>query len=333
MTYKKNLILLAILLLVGVIGYLLFHPENLFPGQSHTDISKTIGRQVLVQTDVIEKPETRKPDYKYSIDCDRRIPQGVATYQDKLYVSYNQLNIIDIFDYQGKRLEMFVPYQQRPINIVALEVDRQGNVYLIDTKNKTTMVFDQNNSFLYLFPPNNIKPSSEGYVELPISITIQNTFIFITDMEDKSVKMYSLTGEYLMSIKGSGKGEAQAWTPVAVDQTKDGRLIVSDIMAKNIAVFSCDGKFAHIFNDAEGSLKLSAPVAMAIDSLGRIHVVDNDKTLVFVYDNYGRFLFTYGESDTSEAVIQGPRSIAIDKIRDLIFIANSMSKNISVWSY
>ena len=320
-------------MLVGVVGYFLFHPENWFPVQRYTDIPKTTEQQVLPQNDAIEKSETRKPDYKYSIDCDRRTPQGLAIYQDKLYVSYNQLNIIDIFDYQGKRLDMFVPYQQRPINVVALEFDRHGNVYLIDTKNKTIMVFDQNNSFLYLFPPNNVESSTGEFVEIPISITIENNLIFITDMADNSVKMFSSSGEYLMSIKGSGTEEAEPWTPVAVGQTKDGRFIVSDIMAKNITVFSCDGKFAHIFNDAEGPLKLTAPVAMAIDHLGRVHVMDNDKNLIFVYDNYGRFLFTYGESNAPASAIQRPRSIAIDRINNQIFIANSVSKNISVWSY
>lgn len=316
---RKKLSLTSVLLIIsmGIGGYYLFNPHAWF-------FKKDQGQNKRV-SQVLQ--------YQYSINCQHRLPQGIAVFSGRLYVSYRGFNKIDILDYKGKYLDSFSPFPGGTVNLLTLASDAKGNIYVVDEKNRILLVFDQKNNFLYPFPPRRMNPSDADFLCLPIGVSIHRHLIFITDMGSNSVKAFLNNGDFLMAIKGLGENGEKPWHPRGVALCQDGRILVSDVMEKKVAVFNCAGKFAYFFENTEGKDELTAPGAMAIDGKGRVHVVDTMMHRVFVYDNYGKFLFTYGLTGRKEGQLSRPRGIAIDNIKNLIFIADSRNKQIDVWGY
>lgn len=309
--------IILVIIVVGTGGYYLFNPEKWFFEKNQAQ----------------NKSLSRIPRYQYSINCQHRSPQGVAIFSGKLYVSYREVNKIDILDYKGKYLDTITPFPGGNVNILALDSDAKGNIYTVDEKNRVVLVFDQNNKLLYPFPPRRQSPSDQDFLNLPIGISIYQRLVYIIDMGSNSIKAFLNNGDFLMTIKGLGKNTQKPWHPIWVTLCEDGRVLVSDVADKKVAVFSCAGKFAYFFENAKGKYTLTAPGAIAIDGEGRVHVIDNLSYRIFVYDNYGRFLFSYGGDWFKASRLKSPWGITIDKTKNLIFIADSGNQEIEVWGY
>jgi hypothetical protein len=259
------------LLGLGLVGYLLFNPHLWFPEKEIQEVSKE------------QKTRSEKPLYEYSINLAGRTPQGLSLFDNKLFVSYLNLNMVDILDYQGKRQNMFVPFPQGRVSLVMMAHDQSGNLYLVDTQNRAILVFDNNNKFIGPFPPRKISPEAQDFLKLPFGVSIDKNLIFVSDLESGAVKAFLDNGEFVHTITGTGTDNSQQWHPVNVAQTKDGRLLVSDIRNRNISVFNCAGKFAYFFEQHEEVGDNFSPGAIAIDEASRIHVVDNSVKRVVVY--------------------------------------------------
>lgn len=337
----KNLATVSVIILISFAGYYLFHPEKiylitdlqnkvmrLFDGKLKKDTSSLTSRDMDIDV-------KKMPKYLYNIPCRHQWPQAVAVFSDKLYVSYKNLSIIDIYDYYGKYTDSFSPFPGGESDPIWLATDTMGDLYVADVKNRVVLVFDQNHHLRYPFPPRRLNQNSEDFLHVPIAVSTYQRLVYITDMGSNSIKAFLNNGDYLMTIKGLNKNGKKPWHPMGVTICQDGRILVSDVMENKVAVFNCTGKFAYFFEDGdtEGKYKLSAPGAMAIDGLNRVHVIDSLSYRIFVYDNHGRFLFTYGGKGYETSRLNSPWGITIDKTKNLIFIADSKNQQIDVWSY
>lgn len=321
MQNKLTISAVFLLLGIGLVGYFLFNPLLWFPEKEPQILSP--------EQDTLSE----KPVYKYSINLHGRTPQGLSLFGNKLFVSYLNLNMIDILDYQGERQNMFVPFPQGNVNLVASAHDHSGNLYLVDAQNRSVLVFDHDNTFLGPFPPRKISSSTKDYLSLPFGVSIDRNFIYISDLGSGTVKAYLSGGEFVLGISGTGDDNSLQWHPINVAQTKDGRVLVSDIRNKNISAFSCAGKFAYFFEKNEEMGSDFLPGAIAIDGTSRIHVADNANSRIAVFDNLGKFLFTYGDRSKKTRRLKGPMNIVIDEAQHLIFLTNKTKQEIEVWSY
>lgn len=322
MRSRLSLTKIITLLGLGLVGYLLFNPSLWFPEKGIREVAKE------------QKTRSEKPVYEYSIDLAGRTPQGLSLFDNKLYVSYRNLNMVDILDYKGKRHNMFVPYPQGRVSLVMMTHDQSGNLYLVDSLNRVILAFDTNNKFLGPFPPRKISPAAEDYLSFPFSISINNNLNFVSDLGNGTVKAFLSNGDFIQDISGTGADNSLQWHPVNVAQTNDGRLLVSDIRNRNISVFSCSGRFAYFFEQHEEVGSDFLPGAIAIDGASRVHVADDSKGRIVVFDNFGRFLFTYGKRPQKTWLSSmGPMNIVINETEHLIFIADKAEQEIEVWGY
>jgi len=327
---KRFRLLIQLLVLVGcgLVVYLLFHPE-LFVGSS--DVSEKPPQMTdAVQHDLSDPALLIRPKYRSSIDCGQRTPQALALAGDQLVVAYRRLNLVDFFDEAGQRLVFFDPFPRGEMNISSLYVDDQGQLYINDFANRTLLMFDEGRNFLQVFPRG--QESGASRPQLPVSISGSDKLLVIADLGDNTVKSYLPNGEYVLSLSQEASGIPESWHPFDVALTDDGRILVSDIQGKQVLAFSCAGKFAYAFAEPEEGNGPQKPGAMAIDSLGRVHLVDSGSHQIFVYDNFGRFLFTYGRPGSIGTGMRVPTAIAIDTENDLVYIADSGNRQIDVWS-
>lgn len=332
MLNKKFFIALVLVVLTGTGGYYLFHPEDWFvsltqqPGAEETVAEE--GARILQ-----EKVEALKifPRFQYSIASERS-PQALAVADGKLYVSYQRLNMVDVLDYEGNRLAYFNPYPKASINAISLATDYWNNLYIVDAQNRAILVFDDELKFQDFFPPGNLNPDDIGSVNVPSGIAINRNNVFVADLGSNMAKAFMMDGNFVLAVPGTGKTEREPWHPISIAVTGDGRLLVSDLKNSNISVFNCIGNFAHEFAIPDGKHQLQSPGGMAIDADERVHVIDNESQKIFVYDSYGRFLFTYGATGEVPLRLQSPMGIAIDKEKNLVFIADTGNRKIDVWS-
>lgn len=322
MMQKQTLfkVLSGILATAAVIGFVCLIKYPIEHSVAHRTMEVQSGGQV--------KP--RPPHYLYSIKFQHKQGIQAMTFgQGKLMVAYKGLHIIDTYSLNGKYEGSFPIAPDTRINPVSMAQNRVGSLYLCDMANRVVLVFGSEHKFRYPFPPRKIAPSSISFINAPGDVFVNRGNAFIIDMADKSVKVFTETGEFLMSIRNWGKAGEKFLHPAAVMQCADGRILVSDAFMKKVVVFNCAGKFAYFFEDpTEG---FGQPVAMTIDSGGNIHVVDVLKEKVFVYDNYGRYLFAYGSSGSRAYQMRMPVDIVADPDGKHIFIADSGNQEIDVW--
>ncbi len=327
---KRSRLFLQLLILAGcgLIVYLLFHPELFVaPSGDHDQNLLTANEARVAQP----APElTVRPTYRSSIDCGQRTPQALALDGEQLVVAYRRLNLVDFFAASGERLAFFDPFPRGEMNISSLYVDDQGQLYITDFANRSLLMFDAQRNFRHFFPSG--QGTAAARPQLPVSLRGSDKLLVVADLGDNTVKSYLPQGEYVLSLSQEASGTPEPWHPFDVALTDDGRILVSDIRGKKILAFSCAGKFAYAFADPDKGDGPQKPGSMAIDSLGRVHLVDSGSHQIFVYDNFGRFLFTYGRLGSIGTGMRVPTAIAIDTEKNLVYIADSGNRQIDVWS-
>lgn len=271
-----------------------------------------------------------QPRYLYSIKVRNEGLQAIAFRQGKVVVVYKGMNTADIYSPHGRYEGSFPVAHDTRINPVSMSHDRFENLYLCDMANRVVLFFDKENKFHYPFPPRKITPSGIDFIHVPGDVFVNKANVFVIDVGDNSVKVFTEGGEFLMSIKDWGKQGEKFLLPAAVMQTADGRILVADALKKRVVVFNCAGKFAYFFEDPKEGV-LMRPEAIAIDSRGKVHVLDAVKERVFVYDNFGRYIFSYGSSFLGIRKMRMPVDIVTDTEGKRIFIADSGNREVDVW--
>ena len=321
---------LLIILLVGSLGYLLFHPELWLAAKN-----RLWGPPPADQTPEetffnIEPAHRTPPRFAMAIDTGARRPVAMAFHGGKLLVGYEGLNMIEVFNSGGQRLGYFDAYPQGRLTITGLGFSDDGGFYLVDGRSRKLLAYDAQHAFKGFFPP--AASTGQTAPQLPVAITAQRGQVFVVDMGQAAVRVFLASGEEILSINRGGEGEGGRWHPVAAAQTADGRLLVSDLLNRKIAVFNCAGQFAYHFAEPASGEKLMAPGGMAIDDLGRVHLLDGGANRILVYDSYGRFLFGYG-LQAPGGRLSPMGGIAVDPEKKLLFIADTANHQIEVWDY
>ena len=325
-----------IILIIGVIGYLLFHPKIWFPKKEKEAAEKIKSQGTKEWTNLKKIPAevlARPPVYSHSIDCSPRQPKALSFFGDNIYVAYHRLNMVDILDYQGKRQGFFDPLAKDTLQVLSLTHDAEGSLYITDGKSKNILKFDKEQKFVSLFPNLPVTVDLEKRPQLPAGFFIWDNLGVVADLGSRSVKSFLLNGEFVVSIQGKHKKNVRsAWHPVNTAITDDGRILVSDIQNKTISAFTCAGQFAYDF-EIHDEVKLEAPGSLDIDSLGRVYVIDGALNRLMVYDNFGRFLFSLRLHNKEAGRLSPVDGIAIDREQQRIFIADIKNQQIEVWKY
>lgn len=133
---------------------------------------------------------------------------------------------------------------------VALDVDAEGNLYVVDSGTSSVCVFGPNGGFLHAFPLNQ---SISGMVAMAIS---PNHDIYILDTDLCSVQVYNRFGAFIRQWGSSGTAAGQFVEPEDIAVGSDGRVYVADSGSNRVHIFSSSGTYCgeHIIYDNQNSL-------------------------------------------------------------------------------
>jgi len=234
-------------------------------------------------------------------------------------------NKMDLFIPEGKGQLMF------PINC---HVDDEGFLYVADGNRRQIVVFDDGGNYVSAFggqegfKPTDVAlfenkvfvssvtdqrifvyskdslnlvrsfPEAEAgdpeYLYQPVNIEVNGDEIYVSDMGDFKIKVFSHDGRYLRSVSGYGNSYGQLTRPkgIAVDREKN--LYIADAAFENVQIFDKDGRLLMFFGGhytRPGDMWLPAGVAIDYDNLQYFSdYVDESfdlQYLIFVTNQYG----------------------------------------------
>jgi DNA-binding beta-propeller fold protein YncE len=145
---------------------------------------------------------------------------------------------------------------------------------------------------LYSFPE--MEPGDPGYLYQPANLSAEGDFIYVSDMGDNKVKVFSADGRFIRSAGGYGSYAGQLMRPkgIAVDSVSN--LYVVDAAFENVQIFNSLGNVLMFFGGpykTHGDMWLPADVTISYTGLEYFNrFVDprfSLEYLIFVTNQYG----------------------------------------------
>jgi tripartite motif-containing protein 71 len=159
--------------------------------------------------------------------------------------------------------------------------------------------------------------------------------ILITDYWNWRVARYSTSGAFLGDVvtattKGSQPQQHLSPYGVATDP-RNGDVYFGDVdSGATVDKYTASGTFIRSIGGlGSGTGKFQYPAYVAVNSQGRLYVVDSRQPNVEVFDPNGTFLFQFGTSGSGR--LATPRGIAIDA-QDRVYIADNWNHRVAVFN-
>lgn len=239
-------------------------------------------------------------------------PSGIAIdKEDNVYVSDDWLNRVSIFSGDGEFLGKWGTEGSsdgefsRPSG---LAFDRDDNLLVVDGSNHRIQRFTKDGQFLGKWGQ---AGDGDGEFNLPWGIEVDREGdIYVADWRNDRIQKFSPDGSFLMRIGSSGEGDGRFNRPtgVAVDQAGD--MYVTDSGNHRVQMFDAQGGHIETFlgegtlskwgkakldgnaymwderevaHDLEREKFFYFPVAVDVDSEGRVYVVETGRQRIQVY--------------------------------------------------
>jgi DNA-binding beta-propeller fold protein YncE len=199
----------------------------------------------------------------------------------QIVVFNNELNYVSEF---GEATETFKPTD---VNVTG------DKVFVVSVKDQKIFVYEKNTwKKLNSFP--SAEEGEDGYLYQPTNIVVDDNFVYVSDLGDNKVKVFSVGGEYIRSVGGYGAYAGQLMRPKGVAVDKESNLYIVDAAFENTQIFNSSGKVLMSFGGAyrsHGDMWLPVDVSVSYSGLEFYSkFVDpsfNLKYLIFVTNQYG----------------------------------------------
>lgn len=184
-----------------------------------------------------------------------------------------------------------------------VEVDANGDVYVVDSANDRIQKFSPDGVFLEKWGS---AGSGPGQFNRPFGIGIgPDGFIYVLDQLDYSVKKFDAGGTFITEWGEQGIDPGELNAPSGIDVGPDGRVFVADQINYGLHVFSSDGAFID-----EWEFAVSGSVDVAVDADGYVYVVGiNDQVMKFSPD--GALVLTWGGTGNGDGQFLVATGIAV----------------------
>jgi DNA-binding beta-propeller fold protein YncE len=167
--------------------------------------------------------------------------------------------------------------------LLAVAVDRQGNVYVVARDQNRTLIlkYDRNGKFLLKWGEESFAP---GQTFMPSAITIDNQdLVYLMDRSYGTIQIFDRSGRFIArwALKC---GDNQPVAPLGLTTDTSGNLYVTDYYSNRICKYDPNGQFLNAWGEkgtADG--QFDKPNGIIVDVQNNVYVVDNrnDRILKF----------------------------------------------------
>ena len=262
-------------------------------------------------------------------------PYGVAVRNGKVYVGDTVGRFVMMYDLNAGKFTRIGQDDPGALRMpFGMELDAQGNLYVVDGSAKRIQVYDPAGKFLRTM-------GQDINWSRPVGIAIDDArrrlYIVDTggvDSPDHKVRVLDMgTGRQVMEIgkRGDGPGEFNLPRDAAVGI--DGKLYVVDGGNFRVQVFDPDGKHLRTFGSVgrQGG-QFSRPKEIAVDKEGRLDVVDTAFGNFQIFDADGRLLLDVGARGNADGPgrFMLPAGIAVDT-DGRVYMADQFFRKVEVF--
>jgi DNA-binding beta-propeller fold protein YncE len=223
-------------------------------------------------------------------------------FNSPLGIAADKAGRICVADSQNHRVQIFTPSGEwlHSIDCASAKGDKPADPtdVAVDESKQQMYVIDNDNHHVLVYSLPEYKQvaswATEGerrdQLQYPFFIAVGiDSSVFVVDVINTRVQVYSPTGEVVGTIGGWGVDLGQFYRPKGVCADPDNQIFVSDSYLGVIQVFNRYGNFKGVIGDEKGAvLKWKTPVGIAVDDRGRLYVVDMIANQVSVYELIGK---------------------------------------------
>jgi Ca2+-binding RTX toxin-like protein/DNA-binding beta-propeller fold protein YncE len=192
-----------------------------------------------------------------------------------------------------------------------IEVDAEGNAWVVDMYNNRVEKFDEAGEYLSQFGSEGFE---DGEFNRPTSIAIApGGSPWVTDAENDRIQKFDAEGEFVKAVGSSGSGPGEFSGPEGIAVDGEGHIWVADTFNGRVQEFSESGEFIQAvgsYGSEEG--QLGEPTDLDIGVGGDILVADWQNNRVSVFDHEGEFLRQFGSSGSEDGEFIHPAVIDVD---------------------
>lgn len=182
------------------------------------------------------------------------------------------------------------------------------------------------------------KAGDETLLKQPEAVAIEGDTLYVVDSGSQQVVMYSLaTAKYLGKFGGKSGGlfggdDNMLKSPQGI-AVSEGVIYVADTDNARIQLFGVNGVFMHTFavssskaaaESKEIPYLLKEPTHIALDSVGRVYVLDAGDSQIKIYDPSGRYL---------KSLPSVGKPVTLSVAEDGIYVADEVSQVISKFDF
>ena len=262
-------------------------------------------------------------------------PYSVAVRRGKVYVGDTVNRNVVVFDLVSRKYSRIGTEDPGALRMpFGLDLDSQGNLYVLDGTLKRIHVYDANGKYVRMMGQDLKWSRPAG-----LAIDEPRKRLYVVDAggvdnDNHRVRAIDIqTGKQLFEFgkRGSGNGEFNLPRDAVVGS--DGLIYVVDGGNFRVQVFDGEGKFVKTFGAiGRQSGQFSRPKEIAADTQGYIYVVDTAFGNFQIFDREGRLLLDVGSRSNSDAPAKFmlPSGIAVD-VDGRIYMVDQFFRKVEVF--
>ena len=157
--------------------------------------------------------------------------------------------------------------------------------------------------------------------------------LFIVDTPNHYVLSINTKGDVTGRLRHKNTGDQLLGSPMAVDFTADGHIVVLDGLSRRVEIFSSDYLYESGFGGYDrvpGSF--SNPKGLAISSDGNIFIADAAFGNIQIFDINGALLYFFGQIGKEAGEFLLPGSLSFDS-EDMLFVMDQFNSRIQIFHY
>lgn len=144
------------------------------------------------------------------------------------------------------------------------------------------------------------------------------------------ISVYNACFKWVRDIYVQGFDGCDKFTPYRIAVDGQGKIYIAGLHYPGIVVTDNSGKFIEMLAPEENGKKAKLNY-VSIDKYGRIYLVSEEESRVYVYDDNKKFLFKFGEKGGGTGKLSRPISVSVDNRNGTMYVVDYMRHTISVY--
>jgi len=211
-------------------------------------------------------------------------------------------------------------------SVCKVATDNLGNIYTASALAGEGGVFVQkfNSTGQYLFSFTKSRPGPDpGNIGTVTGIAIDssyNIYLFGVEgaLQDRVIKKYDNSGNYLASIGSTGSGPGQFTEPGALAIDSSNNIYAVDHTLDRVSKFNSAGIFEYSFGSTgSGPGQFEEPYGIAVKSNGDIYITDRSLNRLQIFNNSGVLLNTFGATGSGPGEFNAMGGVALDSLGNI----------------